>query len=57
MNVDLSSQLMAVNAAKTQHSVQIAVMKKAHEMQQSVIEMVSQAALPPGQGARVDKRA
>ena len=60
MNTDLSTQMLQMNSAKLQNSVQIAVFKKAHEMQTDLINtliQVSQAAPPPGQGTRVDKTA
>jgi hypothetical protein len=60
MNTDLSTQMLAMNAAKLQNSVQIAVFKKAHEMETELLDMLMQTALsapPPGQGARVDKLA
>lgn len=60
MNTDLSMQMLAMNTMKTQHSVQIAVFKKAHEMQADLINTLMQTALsapPPGQGTRVDKLA
>lgn len=60
MNTDLSMQLMQMNSAKLQNSMQIAVFKKAHEMQTDLIEtlmQVSQSAPPPGQGVKVDKLA
>lgn len=60
MNTDLSMQMMQMNSAKLQNSVQIAVFKKAQEMQTDLINtliQVSQSAPPPGQGLRVDKTA
>ena len=60
MNTDLSTQVLQMNSAKLQNSVQIAVFKKAHEMQTDLINsliQVSQSAPPPGQGTRVDKTA
>ncbi len=60
MNSDLSMQMMQMNSAKLQNSMQIAVFKKAHEMQTDLVNtliQVSQAAAPPGQGTRVDKTA
>lgn len=60
MNTDLSTQMLQMNAVKLQNSVQIAVFKKAHEMQTELLDTLMQTALsapPPGQGARVDKRA
>jgi len=60
MNTDLSMQVLAMNSAKLQNSMQIAVFKKAHDMQTDLLETLMQTALsapPPGQGARVDKLA
>ncbi len=60
MNADLSMQMLAMNTARTQHSVQIAVIKKAHEMQLDLMNTLmdtARSAPPPGQGARVDKLA
>jgi hypothetical protein len=60
VNTDLSTQVLQMNSAKLQNSVQIAVFKKAHEMQADLINsliQVSQSAPPPGQGTRVDKTA
>ncbi len=60
MNTDLSMQVMAMNSAKLQGSVQIAVFKKTHEMQAELLNTLLQsapAAPPPGQGTRIDKLA
>jgi hypothetical protein len=60
MNADLSTQMVAMNATKTQQSVQIAVFKKAHEMQTELLDTLMQTARsapPPGQGARIDRLA
>ncbi|UYN98452.1 MAG: putative motility protein [Devosia sp.] len=60
MDTDLSMNLIAARTAMTQNSVQIAVFKKAHEMQTELINSLMQTALsapPPGQGLRVDKQA
>ncbi len=60
MDLDLTSQLLAARSAGTQQSIAIAVLKKQHEMDMSLIQMVDQvarAAPPPGQGTRVDKLA
>lgn len=60
MNTDLSMQMLAMNSMKTQHSVQITVFKKAHEMQAELLDTLMQTALsapPPGQGVKVDKLA
>ena len=60
VNTDLSMQMMQMNSAKLQNSMQIAVFKKAHEMQTDLLETLMQTALsapPPGQGVKVDKLA
>lgn len=60
MNSDLSMQMLQMNSAKLQNSMQIAVFKKAHEMQTDLVNtliQVSQSAPPPGQGMQVDKTA
>lgn len=53
-------QMLAARSAATTNSVQIAVAKKAHEMQTELLETLMQTALsapPPGQGLRIDKLA
>lgn len=60
MNTDLATNLLTVRASATQHSVQIAVVKKAHEMEMDLINSLMQTALsapPAGQGRLVDKQA
>jgi hypothetical protein len=60
MNTDLSMQMLQMNSAKLQNSMQIAVFKKSNEMQADLVNTlieVSQSPPPPGQGARVDKQA
>lgn len=60
MNTDLAMQMIAMNTVQTQNSVQIAVFKKAHEMQTDLLNTLMQTALsapPPGQGLKVDKLA
>lgn len=62
MNTDLSTNLLTAQTAMTQNSVQIAVVKKAHEMESNLLNSLMQTALnppppPPGQGLRVDKQA
>ena len=60
MNTDLSMQMLQMNTLATQNSVQIAVFKKAHEMQSDLLNSLMQTALsppPPGQGIKVDKQA
>ncbi len=60
MDIDLASQLVAARTAGTQQAISMAVLKKNHEMEMSLIQMVADAARPappPGQGTRVDKLA
>lgn len=63
MNTDLSTNLLTAQTAMTQNSVQMAVFKKAHEMEANLLNTLMQTALeqpappPPGQGLRVDKQA
>lgn len=60
MNTDLSTQIMQMNSTRLQNSMQIAVFKRAHEMQADLLETLMQTALsapPPGQGVKVDKLA
>ena len=60
MNTDLSVQMMQMNAMTLQNSVQVAVFKKAHDMQTDLLETLMQTALsapPPGQGVKIDKLA
>jgi hypothetical protein len=60
MNSELATNLLTARTAQTQHAVQLAVVKKSHEMQTDLLETLMQTALsapPPGQGLRVDKQA
>ncbi|MDP2779194.1 putative motility protein [Devosia sp.] len=60
MNTDLSTQMLSMNAASLQNSVQIAVFKKQHDMQSDLLNTLMQTALsapPPGQGLKIDKQA
>ena len=60
MSSDLTMQVMGMNSSKLQNSMQIAVFKKAHDMQTNLLETLMQTALsapPPGQGVKVDKLA
>lgn len=63
MNTDLSTNLLTAQTALTQNSVQIAVFKKAHEMESNLLNALMQTALerpaapPPGQGLKIDKQA
>ena len=49
MNTDIATKLVSASAARTQNSVQIAVLKKSHEMQSELINTLMQSALsaPP----------
>lgn len=60
MNADLSMQMVQMNTVATQNTVQIAVFKKAHDMQSDLLNTLMQTALsapPPGQGLKIDKQA
>ncbi|GLQ11705.1 hypothetical protein GCM10007913_36370 [Devosia yakushimensis] len=60
MDSDLAMQMVTMRTAATQNSVQIAVFKKAHEMEAALLNTLLQsapAAPPPGQGTKVDKQA
>lgn len=58
MDMDLTTQLLSARMAGTQQAISVAVLKKNHEMEMSLIQMVDQVARsapPPGQGNKVDK--
>ena len=60
VNTDLTTQVLGMKATQLQTNVQLAVFKKAHEMQTDLLETLMQTALsapPPGQGTRVNKQA
>ena len=60
MESDLSAALMAARAAGTRQAVQLAVVKKNHELELALVQMVDEvarAAPPAGQGKAVDKLA
>ncbi len=60
MDTDLSTQLVAAQSSQTRFSAQVAIVKKNHEMEMALVEMVDQVARsapPPGQGTKVDKLA
>lgn len=60
MNTDLSATLLDARATLTQHSANLAVIRKHHEMDMAVVQLLDAAvrpAPPPGQGLRVDKTA
>lgn len=60
MGHDISAVLAVARTAATQQSMQLAMVKKAHEMQMALAQMVAEVARsapPPGQGTVVDKLA
>ena len=60
MDTYLSTQLVAAQSSQTRFSAQVAIVKKNHEMEMALVEMVDQVARsapPPGQGTKVDKLA
>ncbi|HWA19253.1 MAG TPA: hypothetical protein VG757_09660 [Devosia sp.] len=60
MDIDPAS-ILAMRAQQTQQLVQIAVLKKSHEMEMSLVNLLDQAVrsapAPQGQGMLVDKHA
>jgi hypothetical protein len=60
MDTDLSTSLMMARSTAMQFSAQVAIVRKNHEMDMALIQMVDEAARaapPPGQGTKVDKLA
>jgi hypothetical protein len=60
MDVSAVTQLVAMRAASTQQSAMIAIVRKNHEMEMSLLQMLDQtarAAPPAGQGRQVDRLA
>jgi hypothetical protein len=63
VNPDMAMSAMATKQAHTLHTAQIAMVKKQHEMDMSLINMLAQAVdnvpppAPDGMGTRVDKSA
>ena len=61
MNLDLVSVAQSLQLGKTQFMAEIAVLKKNHEMEMALLDMVAKVAdsapPPTGQGRVVDKRA
>lgn len=58
--MDVAETMINMRATQTQSLVQFAIIKKNHEMQMDLINMLSEVARsapPPGQGLRVDKSA
>lgn len=61
MNSDLAITMAAMNTAKTQGGMQIAMIKQQVQQDASIVNMLDQAVRqappPPGQGTQVDKTA
>lgn len=60
MDTDLAMSLIAARTAATQQSASMAIIKKNHEMEMALVQMVDQVARsapPPGQGRIVDRTA
>ena len=61
MDMDVTTQLLAMRAGATQQAAQMAMVKKNHEMEMQLVNMVAEAVrsapAPTGQGLVVDKRA
>lgn len=58
MESDLATSLITARTATTQQSIALAVVKKSHDMQMALVEMIDETARsapPPGQGTVVDK--
>jgi len=59
--VDVTAQILALRMAGTQQAAQMAILRKNHEMEMSLVNMVAEAVrpapAPTGQGLVVDKRA
>ena len=60
MDTDLASQLTVAQSSQARFSAQVAIVKKNHEMELALVQMVDEVARsapPPGQGPKVDKLA
>ena len=59
--MDVAATMIAMKQAGTQQSIQIAVMRKQHQMQQQVLQLIddvtSKAPAPTGTGRIVDRQA
>ncbi len=59
--LDVATQLMAMRMGATQQAASMAIIKKNHEMEMSLVNMQTEVArsapAPSGQGLVVDKRA
>lgn len=60
MEMSAVTQLLSMKMGQTQQLAQIAILRKAHQMDMALADMVGEAsrsAPPPGQGRQVDKTA
>ena len=63
MDSDITTQLLTMQAARTNESVQVALVRKSQEMDDALLNMIDETTKaapplpPPGQGLVVDKRA
>ena len=63
MAEDLTTQLLSIHQASGQQAAQIAVLRKQHEMEQTIVNVIDEVSskapppAPPGTGLVVDKRA
>lgn len=58
--MELANSIIGLKQAATLQTASIAVIKKQHEMESQLIDMIAktaQSAPPPGQGTHVDKTA
>lgn len=59
MDIDPVASVLAARTAGTQNAISLAVLKKNHEMEMQLVNMVDQlvrsAPAPAGQGTKVDK--
>lgn len=60
MDSDIATQMIAARSSGLQNAIQTTLVKKTHEMDMALVEMVSQssrAPAPEGQGLKIDKLA
>lgn len=60
MDIDLSMAMAVMQAGSARQSIATAIVKKSHEMDMAMVQMVAdvaKSAPPPGQGKAVDKLA
>lgn len=61
MQTSLATNIVALKQMATQETAQFKILKKQHDMQMDLINMLSEVAekalLPEGQGTKVDKTA